>query len=84
MKDLPQASTKKKSCYEIEAIVSFDERGQLVLPKDLRKKFDLKAGEKFLLVSCTNDDGLCCFSMIKTDAVNSIVGQSIGPMMNCS
>lgn len=43
--------TGNNSC-EIEAIVSFDERGQLVIPKDLRKKFNLKAGDKFALISC--------------------------------
>jgi len=42
---LPQADKEEccDPCYEIEAVVSFDDRGQLVLPKDLRKKFDLKA-----------------------------------------
>ncbi len=83
MKDLPQATKQENGCFEIEAIVSFDERGQLVLPKDLRKKFDLKAGEKFLLISCTNAEGLCCFSMVKTNAVNGIIGKSISPMINC-
>lgn len=46
--------------YEIEAIVSFDDRGQLVIPKDLRKKFNLKAGDKFALISCAPNDAACC------------------------
>lgn len=47
--------------YEIEAIVSFDERGQLVIPKDLRKKFNLKAGDKFALISCmATEEGSAC------------------------
>jgi len=69
------------SCCEIEAVVSFDERGQLVFPKDVRKKFNLKAGEKFLMISCTNEAGLCCFTMVKTDAVNKMVGKVINPML---
>lgn len=69
------------NCCEIEAVVSFDERGQLVFPKDVRKKFDLKAGEKFLMVSCTNEKGLCCFTMVKTDAVNKMVGNVLNPML---
>lgn len=44
---------------EIEAIVSFDERGQLVIPKDLRKKFNLKAGDKFALISCLSPSNCC-------------------------
>lgn len=84
MIDLPQSKTSKKSdaCCEIEAIVSFDERGQLVFPKDVRKKFDLKAGEKFAMVSCTNEKGLCCFTLVKTSQLNELVGQSLGPMLN--
>jgi len=62
--------------------VSFDERGQLVFPKDVRKKFNLKAGEKFMMVSCTNEKGLCCFTMVKTSAVNEMLGKSLGPMLN--
>lgn len=69
------------SCCEIEAVVSFDERGQLVFPKDVRKKFNLKAGEKFLMISCTNEAGLCCFTMVKTTAVNKMVGNAINPML---
>ena len=85
MIELKQAKGSKKSnqsCCEIEAIVSFDERGQLVFPKDVRKKFSLKAGEKFAMVSCTNENGLCCFTLVKTSQINQLVGESLGPMLN--
>lgn len=85
MIELQQAKGKKKSsesCCEIEAIVSFDERGQLVFPKDVRKKFDLKAGEKFAMVSCTNERGLCCFTLVKTANINEMVGKALSPMLN--
>ncbi len=50
----------KDNCLcEIEAIVSFDDRGQLVIPKDLRKKFNLKAGDRFALISCVTGDVDC-------------------------
>ena len=85
--------SKKNSCVQIEAIVSFDDRGQLVIPKELRKKFQLKAGDKFALISCmTNgDDGgcctpsdsaLCCFTLVHTDQLKGMVTQAIGPMMS--
>lgn len=52
----------KSNTTQLEAIVSFDERGQLVIPKDLRKKFNLKAGDKFALISCMtkNCEPGCC------------------------
>ncbi len=64
--------------FELEAVISFDERGQLVLPKDVRAKFNLEAGEKFALVSCTNNGELCCFNIIKT----SMLSQAFGRIVN--
>lgn len=56
---------------EIEAIVSFDERGQLVIPKDLRKKFNLKAGDKFALISCmTPQNNSECLPDSEANGVN--------------
>lgn len=83
MIDLPQAkvNSDSNSCYEIEAVVSFDERGQLVLPKDLRKKFKLNAGEKFLLASCSDSKGLCCLTLVKTNSINHLVGNVLNPFV---
>ena len=80
------------NCVQIEAIVSFDDRGQLVIPKDLRKKFQLNAGDKFALISCMTDANggccspseaaVCCFTLVHTDQLKSLVNQALGPMMN--
>ena len=75
MIELKQAKKKSKSCCEIE------ERGQLVFPKDVRIKFNLKAGEKFAMVSCVNDKGLCCFTLVKTNAINDLVTKTLSPML---
>ena len=87
-----------ESTYEIEAIVSFDDRGQLVIPKDLRKKFNLKAGDKFALISCVEgsnccDSGeaanscgdtgdICCFTLVSTKQLKGMVSAALGPMMS--
>lgn len=67
--------------FELEAVVSFDDRGQLVLPKELRKKYNLKAGEKFALISCTDKDGLCCLNLIKTKSLNTQIAKTISPIL---
>ena len=76
--------------YELEAIVSFDDRGQLVIPKDLRKKFSLKAGDKFALISCVQcDEGdccssssgskeICCFTLVSTKQIQGILPSLVG------
>ena len=69
-----------KSCCNIEAVVSFDNRGQLVLPKDLREKYNLKPGDKFAVISCTDDVGdLCCFSLVKAKDLQGKVQDFLGP-----
>lgn len=65
------------SCYELEAVVTFDDRGQLVLPKDVRKKFNLTPGEKLALVSCTNAEGVCCFTLMRTKNMQEILKSTI-------
>ncbi len=73
-------------CCNVEAIVSFDDRGQLVIPKDVRKKFGLHAGDKFALISCSTGQGennsTCCFTLMKTGQLEDMVKQSLGPMFS--
>lgn len=81
-----------QNCCEIEAIVSFDDRGQLVIPKDLRKKFNLKAGDKFALISCMTGGGtdccgseeasLCCLTLVHTGQLKGMVQRTLGPMLS--
>lgn len=87
-----------ESTYEIEAIVSFDDRGQLVIPKDLRKKFNLKAGDKFALISCVqgvncceapatdnsccDNQDVCCFTLINTKQLKGMISAALHPMMS--
>lgn len=67
---------------QIEAIVSFDERGQLVIPKDLRKKYNLKPQDKFALISCKGGDGeLCCFTMMDVKKLSSLIKEFLGPAL---
>ena len=69
------------SCCRVESLVSVDERGQMVLPKDLRDKADIKAGDKFAVVSWNKDGALCCLTLIKTDALADQVRDFLGPVM---
>lgn len=77
------SKNKNNSCCTVEAIVSFDERGQLVIPKDVRKKFNLKPTDKFALISCASGDGganVCCFTLLKTEDLQSKVREALEPV----
>jgi len=76
-------SAKKKSlgaCCKVESIVTVDERGQMVLPKDTREKADIHAGDKLALIGWKKDGKICCLSLIKADDLSGMVKETLGPM----
>ncbi len=71
----------KMSCCKVEALVSVDERGQMVLPKELREKAEIHTGDKLALVSWEKDGKVCCFTLIKASEFGDMVKGLLGPMM---
>ena len=65
----------------VDAIISIDARGQLVLPKDLREKAHIEAGNKFTVISWQSDGKVCCISLIKADDFADTVKSMLGPMI---
>jgi antitoxin PrlF len=68
-------------CCKVEAVISIDERGQMVLPKDLREKAGIHAGDKLAVVSMESDGNTCCLSLIKVESLTSMVKDMLGPVM---
>lgn len=56
-------------CRSIEAIVSIDSRGQLVLPKDVREKARIEPGEKFAVILKESEGDPCCIVLVKSSAL---------------
>jgi antitoxin PrlF len=69
------------SCCRVEALISIDERGQMVLPKELRARGNIKAGDKLALISWEKDGEVCCLSLIKADNLAERVREFLGPIM---
>jgi len=65
----------------VEAIVSVDDRGQMVLPKDIREKLGLKGGEKLAIATRERDGKVCCIYMFKTDELVDMVREKMGPLL---
>jgi antitoxin PrlF len=74
------SSDKDQPCCKVESVVSVDERGQMVLPKDLREKANIKAGDKLAVVSWGQGSGVACLALIKVDDLSSLVKQMLGPV----
>lgn len=68
-------------CCKVEAIVGVDERGQMVLPKELREKVDIRAGDKLAVVSMQKGDRTCCLTLFKVDELADMVKDMLGPVM---
>ncbi len=72
---------KVASCCAVEALVTVDERGQLVLPKELREKAGIKAGDKLAVTSWEKDGAVCCIALIKAGNLETMVKGMLGPVM---
>ena len=75
------STCEKMSCCKVEALISVDERGQMVLPKEMRDKADIRTGDKLALVSWEKDGKVCCFTLIKAGEFGDMVKGLLGPMM---
>ena len=80
--DIPSSAGSAEECCALEAVVSVDERGQLVLPKDLRVRAGIRPGDRLAVVSYRGDDGeICCITLLKTGAVAGAVRSVIAPAL---
>ena len=56
-------------CCQVAAVVRVDERGQMVLPKEIRERMGLAAGDKLALTAIGSGDKVCCIVLVKADAL---------------
>jgi AbrB family looped-hinge helix DNA binding protein len=84
---VPLGISEDKSCecnvgsvYKMEALLSVDERGQMVLPKDLREKTGIRPGDKLALFTLENEGGFCCMALVKAENVSSLVTTILKPL----
>lgn len=69
------------SCCHLEALISVDERGQMVLPKELRERANIMPGDKLALISWEKEGDVCCLTLIKADNLADQVREFLGPVM---
>jgi len=69
--------TKQKlnilGCCKVEAVVQVDERGQMVLPKEIREKAQIKAGDKLAVVTGEQNGQVCLIALIKAEQLEDTV-----------
>lgn len=68
-------------CCKVESIISVDDRGQMVLPKEIRDKAGIRAGDKLAIISWEKDGKVCCISLMKVEDFTEMVKGLLGPVM---
>jgi antitoxin PrlF len=72
---------KTSASCKVESIISVDERGQMVLPKELREKANIKAGDKLAITSWEKNGEVCCITLIKVENLVEMVKGQLGPII---
>lgn len=70
-----------KNCCQIQSVVPIDNRGQIVLPKEVREKAKIQAGDKLAVISYESNGEICCISLIKIDQFAGAVKEMLGPFL---
>ncbi|MGQ9693452.1 MAG: HgcAB-associated protein HgcC [Thermodesulfobacteriota bacterium] len=72
---------KQASCCQVMSLISVDERGQMVLPKEFREKAKIHPGDKLAIISWEKDGEVCCFTLVKATYLAERVKDLLAPMM---
>ncbi|MCX8154070.1 MAG: HgcAB-associated protein [Candidatus Bathyarchaeota archaeon] len=70
-----------EKCCKIEAIVTVDAKGQIILPKDLREKAKLAPNDKLAVIGCECRGEIGCFVIVKAETLDSQVKNLLGPIL---
>ncbi len=68
-------------CCRLISLVSVDERGQMILPKEVREKAHIQPGDKLALVAWEKAGETCCLTLLKADELGGLVKDLLGPMV---
>jgi len=68
-------------CCTVEAVVSVDDRGQMVLPKEIREKAGIQGRDKLAILAMEQNGKVCCISLIKVGDLTEMVKSMLGPVM---
>ena len=68
-----------QSGAQIEALLTVDRQGQMVLPKGIRLRAGIEPGDKFALMPLDCGKEACCFLLVKSSALAGQVKNILNP-----
>lgn len=69
---------RTSSCCRVEAVVTVDERGQTVLPKEIRKRAGLSAGSKLAVALWEKNGAVCCILLTPVENLDLPLSSLLG------
>lgn len=82
MGTMSEEESVEGECHcEIESVVRVDDRGQMVLPKDIREKVGIEPDSKLAVVSMKKDEEICCLSLMRTEELEEMVSEKLEPLI---
>jgi antitoxin PrlF len=75
------AADKAGVTCKVESIIGVDERGQMVLPKELRKRAKIGAGDKLAIASWEKDGKVRCLTLIKVEDLVEMMKGQLAPII---
>ena len=69
------------TCCNVVSVVQVDHRGQMVLPKEVRQKAGIRAGDKLAVVTMEREGKVCCVTLMKAEELSDMVMVRIGPVI---
>lgn len=73
--------TETPACT-VEAVVTVDARGQMVLPKEVRDRAAIRPGDRLVVVFWETKGDVCCITLIKNEHFNQMAASLMTPMSN--
>ena len=65
----------------LEALVSVDDRGQILLPKELRAKAKISSGDKLAVVTCVDDGEVTVIALVKSNNISGMLRDFLKPKL---
>ncbi|KQC03428.1 MAG: hypothetical protein APR55_10110 [Methanolinea sp. SDB] len=78
---IPACGDTAQCTCSVEAVVTVDGRGQMVLPKEVRDRAGISAGDRLAVIFWEKEDDVCCITLIKAAFFDGMVRSLLGPMM---
>jgi len=69
------------TCCRVEALISIDDRGQMILPKEIRDRAGIVAGDKLAIIGMEQDGKLNCLALVKAEVLTEMAKSTLGPLI---